>query len=678
MQKYPIYIQDEEMACGAYCILMILKYYGYNEEIKEIKKKTRLNQNGISIKGIIECFKEYQIEAKAYEASLQDIQEQVKLPCILYMVYDNIGHFVVLYEIKDDEYMIGDPAKGLTSLYIEDMNEYYAHRVIAITHVGRVPELHYQPYYRFLLNIFDSYRKHMLILIHKGIWLAILSYVSSYFYQILIDDIHQNTRFFYMIVLAMTYGVIEIVKTKVDQIKNKEMIRLTRAIDEDCVFQTSMNLLSLPYSFFYQDKGQIQSQISTFYQLSEMSIEYFGRLFLDGFMFIIFVVGMLWIQPIMALCVFIMFIIISILSYHSLQTLQQIHKNYLESHFKYQHHLLELIENQFMIRRFSLIQSIRERSYHIFLDESLTKEKQLLHINDFQHFIQYIIYIFYIIIMILGFYFFKRKILSLGQVLMFYMLLSYCIDPLLHIIEIFSEYKQTSLIYEKYKSFELEETCEKEKVHQKITSITFDNVGYSYGYQVPLFEHIDCQIQRHLLLRGPTGSGKSTLLRILMGYDMNYVGDIYMNDQELRTISLDSLYQHIGYVCQTPTFLHLSLFENFLCHDERKVKAYLKAFHQEELISMFHIILDEDGSPLSLGQRQVVALIRVLCQDFDIYILDEAFSHMDAKLSSVVQRYLLNHDEGKIYIMVNHQTRTVKKGWDHLDLESKKESLPRS
>ena len=61
MQKYPVFIQDEEMACGAYCILMLLKYYGYDEEVKEVKKKARLNQNGISIKGIIECLKEYQV-----------------------------------------------------------------------------------------------------------------------------------------------------------------------------------------------------------------------------------------------------------------------------------------------------------------------------------------------------------------------------------------------------------------------------------------------------------------------------------------------------------------------------------------------------------------------------------------------------------------------------------------
>lgn len=53
MHKYPIELQDEEKSCGAYCIDMILKYYHFYDEIKNIKKKARLNQNGISIRGMI-------------------------------------------------------------------------------------------------------------------------------------------------------------------------------------------------------------------------------------------------------------------------------------------------------------------------------------------------------------------------------------------------------------------------------------------------------------------------------------------------------------------------------------------------------------------------------------------------------------------------------------------------
>lgn len=674
MPKYPIYIQDEEMACGAYCILMLLKFYGYDEEVKEIKKKARLNHHGISIRGMIECLKEYQIESKAYEASLIDIQENVKLPCILYTIQQGYGHFVVLYEIKEDEYIIGDPGQGLISIYEEDLLEIYGNRIISIQHIGRVPTLHYKSYYQFLKETFRSYHSPMKKMISKGIWIAIFSYLSSYFYQIFIDDIHTDTQMFYMISLSLTYGIVEIIKVTIHQSQNKQIISLTRAIDEDCVFESSMRLLTLPYSFFYQDKGQIQSQLMSFYQLTELSIEYFSSLILDGMLLVILLIGMFVIDYVMGLVVVVLFGIIVFLNYRQLQVIQEMNKEYLEAYYCMSHHLLELIENQFLIKRYSLIQRTRERSYHLFLDEALSKEKQSLFINRFQHLLQYIIYVFYVIVMVLGFYQFQAKHLSLGQILMFYMLMSYCIDPVLHMISVLCEYKQTSLIYEKYKSFEVEKEKDKEEVKEKVTSITLDNVGYAYGYQTPLFQHLDVKIHKHLLLKGATGSGKSTLLRLLMGYDMNYIGDIYINNQELRTLSLKSLYEHIGYVCQIPTFLHVSLFENFLCDDYDLVMSYLKAFHMEELEKMFSVILDVDGNPLSLGQRQVVSIIRMLCQNFDVCILDEAFSHMDSKLSSVVQRYLFSHDEGKIYIVVNHQTKVVKKGWDCVIIDENKEN----
>ncbi|MCD7894473.1 MAG: cysteine peptidase family C39 domain-containing protein [Erysipelotrichaceae bacterium] len=672
MSKYIIELQDEEKACGAFCILMILKHYGFKEEVKEIKAKARMNQNGISIKGMLECLKEYQIEATTYEASLDDIEENVKLPCILYMIYGDLGHYVVLYEIKDDEYIIGDPAKGLVTLYRDALEENYTKRMIAITHVGRVPELNYKPYTTFLKETFIAYKKNMMSLIFKGIYISLLGYISSYFFQVLIDRITITTPFFYMVVLSLAYCLVEIIKTKIEKTKTDEMINLQRAIDEDDVFVSSMNILKQPYSFFYQDKGALQSQLLSLFDLSEMSIACFERLFVDGSSFIIFMIGMLVLNYKMALCVIIMSILITLLTYKRLTTLQEMNRQYLEAGYVYQHHILELIENQFLIKRFLILQKQRERSYHLYLDEALLKQQQALFVNKMQTTIQYIIYFFYGIILILGFYFYQNKHLSIGQLLMFYMLVSYCIQPLMNMVALAAQYKQVSIIYEKYKAFEVEETNDKEDIQEKITSITFDNVGYAYGYQLPILEHIDFTISRHLLLKGITGSGKSTLLRLLMGVDLNYTGDIYLNNQELRTINLNSLYQHIGYTNETPTFLHMSVYDNFLCDDEDLIKKYLKAFGQEDLCDMFHCILSEDGSPLSLGQRQIVALVRLLCQDYDVYILDEAFSHMDTRLAGKVMRYLLKNFDDKIFIMVNHQTKVMNKNLDCVIIEDGK------
>lgn len=672
MHKYPIELQDEEKSCGAYCIDMILKYYHFYDEIKNIKKKARLNQNGISIRGMIECLKSYQIEAKAYEATLEDVVREVKCPCILYMIYDGIGHFVVLYEIKDEEYIIGDPAKGLVKMYIEEMNEHYGQRVIVIKHVGRVPQLHYKSYRQFLKDTFFAYQRYMISLIWKGLWIAVIGYGSSYFFQILIDYIHLKTAFFYMAILAMAYTTLECIRTYMTQLKMKEMIHLQKAMDEDYVFQSLMNMLKQPHSFFYQDHGVIQSQLLSLFDLTEMSLECFEKFFLDGLFFVVLFVGMCLLNIWLALIVAVTFIVICVISYFRLKDFQSINKNYLEAHYLFRHHVLELIDNHSLIRYFHLFQRQRERSYHVYLDEALLKEKQALFLNQFQSLIQYLIVLCYGIVLLVGFYLFHLQHITMGQLIMFYMLVSYCIQPVLNMVALASQYKQVSLIYDKYKNFEVDLEKSKCTLDQPITSIRYDDVTYAYGYQLPVLEHIDLNIQHHLWIKGITGSGKTTLLKLLLAEDLAYQGDIYINDLELRQIDLTSLYEHIGYLNETPTFLHMTLQDNFLCQDEKKIQFYLKTFGQESLNDMMHIVLSENGYPLSLGQRQVVALIRMLCRDWDVLILDEAFSHMDTRLANKILRYLMKNDEGKIYIMINHQTKIVNKNMECVIIEKGK------
>lgn len=252
------------------------------------------------------------------------------------------------------------------------------------------------------------------------------------------------------------------------------------------------------------------------------------------------------------------------------------------------------------------------------------------------------------------------------------MLVSYCIQPVLNMVALASQYKQVSLIYDKYKNFEVDLEKSKCTLDQPITSIRYDDVTYAYGYQLPVLEHIDLNIQHHLWIKGITGSGKTTLVKLLLAEDLAYQGDIYINDLELRQIDLASLYEHIGYLNETPTFLHMTLQDNFLCQDEKKIQFYLKTFGQESLNDMMHIVLSENGYPLSLGQRQVVALIRMLCRDWDVLILDEAFSHMDTRLANKILRYLMKNDEGKIYIMINHQTKIVNKNMECVIIEKGK------
>lgn len=674
MKKYPIFIQDEQMACGAYCIYMILAYYHASANIHDIKNLSRLSKNGITIKGIIECFNAYDIESKAYEASINHIQEEVTLPCILHVIQGDLTHYIVLYEIKDDYCIVGDPAKGIEKMRRDELEAVYTNHMIAILHVGRVPEYKGQSYPQFLLETFLSYKTYILKLIYKGVLLAFLTYLGSIFFKIIIDDMNEKTHYFYMVLLCLSYGVIQLTSVGVNYKKSSEVIRLQRALDEDYVHESSVSMLNLHEQFFEQDKGYVQSMLISFYELSSMSIDMLTKIFLDGTTMICIFIGMYFISLKMSFIILIMYICVFICSSFYYKKIEHMNKNYIESFYTYQHHLLELISNYFLIKQFHLKRETEKRSFEYFDRNESYKQKQALTSSQYETIIHGIVYVFYILIMLIGFYLFKENELSMGEILMFYMLVSYSIEPMLSVITLFVQYEKILIIYDKYKAYQIEHK-EKEQIIEKIRTITFENVSFAYGYTLPLFEHLDLTINKHTIIKGESGCGKTTLLKLMMGYDENYNGNIYFNHQELRKVDKSSLYQHVTYVDGEPTFLHTSLYDNFIYDKKEQITSLLTYFHHEELIEMFHIIISEDGAPLSLGQRQLVAFIRAILKDSDVYIFDESFSHMDSSLYQRVERYLKKIGEDKICVMVMHRMNAAKKGWDVITIDNSKKDV---
>ena len=83
MSKYPIFLQDNENSCGAYCLKMLLNYYKRDDEIKNIKKRCRLCKEGISVYGLIQVLKQYHIEAKLINVILNILKRFKFLPLFI-------------------------------------------------------------------------------------------------------------------------------------------------------------------------------------------------------------------------------------------------------------------------------------------------------------------------------------------------------------------------------------------------------------------------------------------------------------------------------------------------------------------------------------------------------------------------------------------------------------------
>lgn len=207
-------------------------------------------------------------------------------------------------------------------------------------------------------------------------------------------------------------------------------------------------------------------------------------------------------------------------------------------------------------------------------------------------------------------------------------------------------------------------------------NIRFEDVRFDYGggRQVINGFNLDIKPGEKIGLIGPSGAGKSTLVNLLLRlYDLN-AGRIVIDDQDIATVTQESLRSQIGMITQDTSLLHRSIRENLLYGrpdaSEEELQLAIHRARADEFIpqlsdSLGRTGLDahvgERGVKLSGGQRQRVAIARVLLKDAPVLIMDEATSALDSEVEAAIQESLESLMQGKTVIAIAHRLSTIAK-----------------
>jgi len=173
-------------------------------------------------------------------------------------------------------------------------------------------------------------------------------------------------------------------------------------------------------------------------------------------------------------------------------------------------------------------------------------------------------------------------------------------------------------------------------------------------------------------LIGSSGAGKSTLVNLLLRmYDVDD-GQISIDQQNIATVTQDSLRSQIGMITQDTSLLHRSIRDNLLygrpnATEEELASAILGARADEFIPQLSdnegRVGLDaqvgERGVKLSGGQRQRIAIARVLLKNAPILIMDEATSALDSEVEAAIQESLESLMSGKTVIAIAHRLSTI-------------------
>ena len=199
--------------------------------------------------------------------------------------------------------------------------------------------------------------------------------------------------------------------------------------------------------------------------------------------------------------------------------------------------------------------------------------------------------------------------------------------------------------------------------------IKLHNVTFGYDTTDPVLKDVSLHIEagHSISFVGPTGAGKSTLAKLIARfYDPND-GEILIDDQDLRDVSIESLHSQLGVVPQEPFLFHGSIKENirFSRPDatDEEILAACQAVGIEDMIDRLPQGLDtpchERGASLSSGERQLLALARAFLSRPRVLILDEATSNVDQQSESKIEHALDNLLEGRTAIIIAHRLATA-------------------
>ncbi|MFP1716835.1 ABC transporter ATP-binding protein [Gardnerella leopoldii] len=253
-------------------------------------------------------------------------------------------------------------------------------------------------------------------------------------------------------------------------------------------------------------------------------------------------------------------------------------------------------------------------------------------------------------------------VITAGMVLAFTNLMNGVLQPIASLPQMLGEMKGAKKLISKmadYMSNVKEDSGE--IIDDSVKNVVLRNVSYAYDADHKVLKNVNLTLQtgKSYAIVGPSGAGKSSLINLLMGYYKDYEGSVKLDNHELSDVSKSSLYDKTTLMQQSVFMFDASILDNI---------TLFKPFPDVEVDRVIHLAgLDdliaakgkdyqcgENGSHLSGGEKQRIAIARSLLKRSEILLVDEATSALDNETSANVTQSILNL-QGILRLVVTHR-----------------------
>lgn len=281
----------------------------------------------------------------------------------------------------------------------------------------------------------------------------------------------------------------------------------------------------------------------------------------------------------------------------------------------------------------------------------------------------------YVLVSILGGWLTIKSVITVGDIQAFIQYVRSFNQPISQMAQVANIMQSTAAAAERVFEFLDEEDEVKDPVNSVDPSeirgeVEFEDVHFGYNPDKIIINDfsVDVKPGQKVAIVGPTGAGKTTIVKLLMRfYDINS-GSIKIDGNDIRDFKRADLRNLFGMVLQDTWLFNGTIMENLrygrLDATDAEVKEAAKAAHVDHFVKTlpdgYNMVLNEEASNISQGQKQLLTIARAFLKDPKLIILDEATSSVDTRTELLIQKAMEKLMEGRTSFIIAHRLSTIR------------------
>ncbi|MBS2209818.1 peptidase domain-containing ABC transporter [Carboxylicivirga mesophila] len=663
--------------CGAACLASIASHYKLKLPVSRIRQLAGTDKKGTNVLGLIKAAEKLGFTAKGVKGGI-DALPKIPLPAIAHVIVKEVlQHYVVIYKVSATHVEYMDPGDGqMHKVMLAEFEKQWTGVLVLFApnddFVSRNEKVSNFRRFVFLLQPHKSMLLQALVgaILYTILGLSTSIYIQKITDYVLVDG---NTKLLNLLSVGML--VILLFQIFIGAAKTILMLRTGQLIDARLILGYYKHLLRLPQRFFDTMRvGEIISRINDAVKIRAFINDTAVSLLVNVFI-VLFSFGLMFIYSWKLALIMAVVIPLYALTYFITNRLNKKQERKVMEHAaELESQLVESLNSVRTIKQFGLEDFTNVKTEVRFITLLKTVYKSGLNSIFSGNSSEFLSRVFTIILLWVGSYFVIDQSITPGELLSFYAIIGYFTSPAAGLIGMNKTVQNALIAADRlFEIMDLERESEENKIDLRkelLGDINFENVSFSYGTRVDVFEDFSLTIPKGRLtaIIGESGSGKTTLAALIQKlYPLNK-GSISIGQHNINYFSNDSLRQLVASVPQKLDLFAGNVVENIAVGEfNPDMERVLEVCNQlgilkfiEGLPNGFNTYLGENGASLSGGQKQRLAIARALYRHPEVLILDEATSSLDSESESHVQAAIdVLKQQGKTIVVIAHRLSTV-------------------